>query len=113
VSEHDNNPRVFIQSTDLERTLRYVELLEEEVDLDEDVKNVLAMLGDCLPMGSKRDERGASLKQVKYICLLAGFDGDQARQFCRVINLAGGMDSLQAHHLITKLEPTRNRFGRS
>ncbi len=112
-ADNKDNPRLLlIHDTDLERTLRFMEVLEEEDDLDEEVRQVLLMLSDCFPAGTKRDLRGASLKQLKYICILAGFEEDQVHEFCRIINLAEGMDSLQAHHLITKLEATRNRSGR-
>ena len=98
-----DNPRLLIKDTDLERTLRYMEILEE-ADLDKKVSNVLLMLGDCFPSGSKRDVRGASLKQVKYITKLAGFDITQTKQFCRIIREVGGMDSQQAHFLIDALK---------
>ena len=88
-----------------------MEVLEEEDDLDEEVENTLVLLKDCWPTGSMRTVRGASYKQIKYVCLLAGFDVDQTRQFCRVVNFAGGMDSLQAHHLINVLLAAKNRSG--
>jgi hypothetical protein len=101
----DDNPRLAIRGTDLERTLRFMEVLQEGDDdlLDDEVRNVLMLLGDCWPTGSRREVRGASLKQVRYVALLAGFDLDQVRGFCRVVNLVGGLDSRQAHHLITRL----------
>ena len=112
-ADNKGNPRVVIHDTDLERTLRYMEVLKEEDDLDKEVKNTLILLNDCWPTGSKRDVRGASFKQLEYICQLAGFDVGQAQCFCRVVNLAGGLDSLQAHHLITELGAARNRSGKA
>jgi hypothetical protein len=107
-ADDKGNPRLIIQDTDLERTLKFMEVLDEEDDLDEEVKNTIMLLKDCWPTASKRDVRGASFKQLKFVCQLAGFDVVQTRQFCRVVNLAGGMDSLQAHHLITELLAARN-----
>ena len=109
-ADDKGNPSVVIRDTDLERTLRYMEVLEEN-DLDEEVKNTLMLLKDCWPTGSKRDVRGASFKQLKYVCLLAGFDVIQTRQFCHLVNLAGGMDSLQAHCIINELLAAKNRSG--
>ena len=106
MSEQNDNPRMVIWGTDLERTLTFMELLEDEDDLDEKVRDVISMLGDCFPVGTERDLRGASFKQTRYISLLAGFDLDQVHEFCRIVTLAGGLDSGQAHHLITKLEGT-------
>ena len=106
-----NNPRLVIHDTDIERTFRYMEVLRVEDILDGEVRDLLMLLMDCWPTGSKRDMRGASLRQVKYICLLAGFDADQAHQFCSLINDAEGMDSLQAHHLLTELLAARNTRG--
>ncbi|HEY6751137.1 MAG TPA: hypothetical protein VI027_07415 [Rubrobacteraceae bacterium] len=103
MGDDNDNPRLLIKDTDLERTLRYMEILEE-VDLDKKVSNVLLMLGDCFPSGSTRDVRGASLKQVRYITMLAGFDIAQTKQFCRIIKEVGGMDSQQAHFLIAALK---------
>jgi hypothetical protein len=105
----DDNPRLTIRGTDLERTLRFMEVLQDEYDLiiDEKIRNVLMLLGDCWPTGSRREGRGASLKQVRYVALLAGFDLDQVRGFCRVVNQVGGMDSRQAHHLINELLAAR------
>ncbi len=103
MGDDNDNPRLLIKDTDLERTLRYMEILEE-ADLDKKVSNVLLMLGGCFPSGSKRDIRGASLKQVKYITMLAGFDITQTKQFCRIIREVGGMDSQQAHYLIDALK---------
>lgn len=69
------------------------------------------LLKDCWPTGSTRDVRGASFKQLKYVCLLAGFNIDQTQQFCRVVDLAGGLDSLQAHHLINELLAAKDHSG--
>jgi hypothetical protein len=112
-ADDKGHPRLIVQDTDLERTLKYMKVLDEEDDLDEEVKNTLMLLKDCWPMGSKRDVRGASFKQLKFVCQLARFDVDQTRQCCRVVNLAGGMDSLQAHHLINELLDANDRSRKS
>jgi hypothetical protein len=72
-ADDKGNPRI-IHDNDLERTLRYMEAIKEEYDLDEDVKHTLMLLKDCWPTASKRDIRGASFKQLKFVCQLAGFD---------------------------------------
>ena len=112
-ADTSSSPRVVIHDTGLERTLRYMQALKEEDDLDEEVKNTLMLLKDCWPTDSKRDVRGASFKQLQYVCQLTEFDVDQTRQFCRVVNIAGGMDSLQAHHLINELLAAKNRSGKA
>jgi hypothetical protein len=53
VSDSRDNPRTIIYATNLERTLKYMELLEEEEHLDEEVRQTLLMLSDCLPAGTK------------------------------------------------------------
>ena len=106
MGEQNDNPRMMIWGTDLQRTLAFMDLLEDEDDLDEKVRAVISMLGNCFPVGTERDLRGASFKQTKYISLLAGFDLDQVHEFCRLVNLAGGLDSGQGHHLIDKLKGT-------
>jgi hypothetical protein len=78
-------------------------LLLEEDDLDGRIRYV-ELLGSCLPSGKKCDVRGASFRQVRYIARLAGFQEAQVREFCRVVNEAGGLDSTQAHHLINELK---------
>ena len=98
-----DNLRMVIWGTDLERTLKYMELLEEQ-ELDDEVHSVLQLLGSCLPEGTRREELGASFKQMGYLSYLAGFDVEQAHEFCRLIREAGGMDSSQAHHLIKHLK---------
>jgi hypothetical protein len=110
-ADDKGNPRLIIEDTDLERTLKYMEILDDEDDLDEKVKNTLMLLKDCWPTASKRDVRGASFKQLKFVCQLVGFDVDQTRQFCRVVNLAGGLDSLQAHHFINELLAANDHSG--
>ena len=98
----ENNPRMVIRETELERTLRYVELIGER-DLDEGVCSVFLLLGDCLLEGSRREDPSSSLRQLMYIIRLARLDEEQLCQFCSVVDDAGGMDSRQAHHLINGL----------
>jgi hypothetical protein len=69
------------------------------------------LLKDCWPTASKMDVRGASFKQLMFVCQLAGFDVDQTRQYCRVVTLAGGSDSLRAHHLINELLAAKEQCG--
>jgi len=106
-NEYEDNPRFSIQDTSIERTFRFMEIVEEGYGLDEGVKDVLLLLDDCFPSGGQREVRGASLKQLMYIATLAGFEVEQARELCRVFDKAGGMDSGQAHHIITKLKEAR------
>jgi hypothetical protein len=98
-----NAPRMGIDSSDLERTLNLMRL-SEEGDLKEKVRRTVWMLGDCFPSGNRRDGLGTTYRQMLYIVSLAGFDRDEANQFCRLARDAGGLDSNQAHHLIKKLK---------
>jgi hypothetical protein len=96
------NPRNAIRGSTLERTMKFMELADE--DMDERVRDVFLLLGSALPSGSERDVRGASFKQLRYICVLAGLTDDASLgDFTRAINEAGGLDSLQAHTMIDKL----------
>jgi hypothetical protein len=98
---HDLRNRILGSS--LERTMRYMERLEEE-DLDPKVHDVFCLLNDLFPSGGVRDVRGASHKQLSYICALAGItDPESLGTFTRIINEVGGLDSLQAHHIINRL----------
>ncbi len=97
-----DNPRNVIWGSSLERTMKFMKLAEE--DTNERVRRIFLLLGDALPSGTQRDVRGASFKQPRYICVLAGLTDDASlSDFTRAINEAGGMDSLQAHTLIDKL----------
>ncbi len=99
----DGNPRNMIHKSSLERTIEYLNIIENE-DLDERVKNVFLLLGEAFPSGTKRDIRGASYRQLSYICRLAGIrDDDSLRDLTCTINRVGGLDSLQAHVIINKL----------
>ncbi len=99
----DDNPRNMIHNSSLERTMEYLNIIEIE-DLDERVRRVFLLLGDALPLGTQRDNRGASFKQLRYICMLAGINDDESLgDFTRVIKRAGGIDSLQAHTIINGL----------
>ena len=83
--------------------MKYMKILEEE-DLDPKVHYTISLLNDLLPSGTKRDIRGASYKQLFCICRLAGLTDEKAlKDFTHVVNEAGGLDSLQAHHIINGL----------
>lgn len=98
--------RSVLRRTSLERTMEYMHILEEE-NLDDRVRELLLLLSDHLPTGTKRDIRGASLRQLGYVCLLADFDQGLSREFARVVDLGGGLDSGQAHAIITKLKNSK------
>ena len=101
------NPRNVIWGSSLERTMRYMKILEEE-DLNPRVHYTFSLLNDLLPSGTKRDIRGASYKQLFYICRLAGLTDEEALEdFTYIVNEAGGLDSLQAHHIINRLLETK------
>ncbi len=98
---HDLRNRIVGSS--LERTMRYMELIEVK-DLDPKVHDVFYLLNDLFPSGTERDVRGASYKQLSYICGLAGITDDESLStFTHMVNEAGGLDSLQAHHIINRL----------
>jgi hypothetical protein len=99
-----------IRHSDLERTLDLMRLSDEE-DLKEKVRRIILMLGNCLPSGNKRDALGTTYRQMLYIVSLAGFDRDEATQFCRLVEDAGGLDSNQANHLINELLVSKKRSG--
>lgn len=89
--------------------MMYMEILQEE-NLDSRVRDTLLLMGNALPSGTQRDIRGASFKQLRYICILARIRDDESlSDFTRVIDRAGGMDSLQAHVVITGLQEQKFR----
>jgi Fe-S-cluster formation regulator IscX/YfhJ len=104
----DRELRSVLWGDTLLRTSRYVQMLEEG-NLDEDVHRILVLLSNHSPTSNKRDVRGASLRQMGYICTLADFDEDLTREFARIISMGGGLDSGQAHTIIKKLKWKRGR----
>ena len=97
------NPRMEARRSDLERTLDLLRLSEDGA-MKEKVRDTVRMLGGCFPSGTKRDGLGVTYRQMLYIISLAGFDEDEAFQFCRVARRAGGLDSNQAHYLIGRFK---------
>lgn len=96
-------PRLALQGSDLERTLRFMSLLEDRPP-EPAVGDVLRILGACLPSGTRKDLLGATYRQVRYVCALAGFSEGETLEFCRLVEAAGGMDSWQASYLIDVLK---------
>ncbi len=95
------NPRMEARRSNLERTLDLM-CLSEDGAMKEKVRETIRMLGGCFPSGTRRDALGVTYRQMLYIISLAGFDEDEALQFCRVARMAGGLDSNQAHYLIRR-----------
>jgi hypothetical protein len=111
--EDKGNPRVVIQDTDLERTLRYMEVLEEEDDLREGVKNTLITSKGLLADGIQEGRAWGILQTVKVHLPTREVDVDQVRQFCHLVNGAGGMDSLQSHYIVNELLVAKNHSGKT
>lgn len=87
---------------------RNFSILESVENLDEDAQKekastVIELLGGCFPAGDRRDEKGASQRQLRYIFSLADFDDGDAMKFVKACVKSGGLSMTQAGHLIDVL----------
>lgn len=98
-----SNPRMRITSSNLERTFSLLDTLESQ-DLRASVHEIILMLSDCFPSGTRRDTLGITHQQMCYIVSLAGLTREEALELCDTVKEAGGMDSNHASHLINELK---------
>jgi hypothetical protein len=103
-----SNPRMRINATNLERTFSLLNTLEI-CNLKEKVREVILLLGDCFPSGTRRDDLGITHLQMCYIVSLAGLDREEALELCDTVKEAEGMDSNHASHIINRLKKQSNR----
>jgi hypothetical protein len=92
--------------TDLERTMNLLGLLNDPT-INEEPKGVIELLNDypySEPKSTARVENGATVRQVAYIGSLSGITGEGIDRLYIAFDLAGGLSSQQAHHLIQRLK---------
>lgn len=103
-----SNPRMRINATSLERTFSLLDTLEGQ-NLKGKVREVILLLGDCFPSGTRRDDLGITHLQMCYIVSLAGLNREEALELCDTVKEAGGMDSNHASHIINRLKKPIHR----
>lgn len=98
------NPRFIVRGTSLERFLKMLDLAENTERTGEDVREIVHCLGDYFPIGSEKENRGATSRQITLMSDLTDLSNDGIRRLMSVFVRSGGLDLAQAHHIIGRLK---------
>ncbi len=90
------------EGSQLERTMRFIRMMETNEDIPEAVRRLYLMLGDLFPDGNPQEMRAPTDKQLRYISHLAGLTRNEGEWFTTLARECD-LDMAQAGHIIMKL----------
>ncbi len=100
------NPRFQLRGEPFKRLFALFDLAEKK---EGRIADVILLLGNFFPAGTRRDLLGATASQTAYLGLLAGLDDEEQDDLARTFLEVGGISSAQADHLIRRLKYVLNR----